>query len=279
MTRRFVTAVLAIATALTPAWAQDTHLNNQGAAGGLKSNPSIVTPSCTALTGPQAGPQVPSYVDEPIEQLKRMVPGLNGIKTEAVRNAMAGTSATPAQDKTASVLDRTSAVIADLFHRMPNLIAKEEVKQPTDTVMRNDLPVRSSQALSISPVQQGLPITRFRTTAYTYRIVHKTAPAGGDAIDEFRTDAHDRPIDGSVHNARRPFSVGFATTWLFFLPGNLQESRFRYVGVQKIGNRETYVLAFAQIPENNGLGAVIESSYGSCSTPIQGVAWIDQATF
>jgi hypothetical protein len=221
---------------------------------------------------------VPSYVDEPIEQLKKMVPGLSGIRIEAIKNAGAGKPATPAQDKTTSILNQTSAVIANLFHRMPNLIAKEEVKQPTDTTWENDLP-RRSQGGWMGSAQQGFPITHFRTRVYTYRIVHKQTPVGGDAIDEFRTDAHDQPIDGSAHNTQRPFSVGFATTWLFFLPGNLQASRFRYVGVQKIGNRETYVLAFAQIPDNNGLGAVIESSYGSCSTPIQGVAWIDQSTF
>jgi hypothetical protein len=72
---------------------------------------------------------------------------------------------------------------------------------------------------------------------------------------------------------------GFATVWLFFFPGNRHESHFRYLGQQKIGSRETYVLAFAQIPESVGKGAVIESSYGQCSTPLQGVAWIDQSTF
>jgi dienelactone hydrolase len=237
-------------------------------------------PSCEALPGGgRPGAHVPSYVEEPIEQLKRMVPGLSGIRIEAVENAKAGASAIPAQDKTASILNRTSAVIADLFHRMPNLIAKEEVKQPTDTVLKNDLPMKPSQGLSLSPVQQGLPITHFRTSVYTYRIVHKQTPAGGDALDEFRTDAHDQPIDDSAHNAQRPFSVGFATTWLFFLPGNLQESHFRYVGVQKVGNRETYAVAFAQIPERDALHAVIESSYGHCSTLIQGVAWIDQSKF
>ena len=207
-----------------------------------------------------------------------MVPGLSGIRIEAARNARAGTPAMPALDKTTSILNRTSAVIAELFHRMPNLIAREEVKEPTDTILEYDMPInRGGGWMGSAP--QGIPITRFRTSVYTYRIVHKQTPAGGDTVDEFRTNAHDQPIDDSAHNAQRPLSVGFATTWLFFLRGNLQESRFRYIGVQKIGNRETYVLAFAQNPVNNGVRVVIESSYGPCSTPIQGVAWIDQSTF
>jgi hypothetical protein len=278
MKRHFVTAVLAMTTALTPAWAQDTNRNNPGSAKRSKSDPDIVVPSCTALTGAEPGPQVPSYVDEPIEQLKKMVPGLSGIRIEAVENPRAGTPALPAQDKTSSIVNRTSAIIAGMYHRMPNLIAKEEVKEPTDRTWENDSP-RRGEGGWMGPSQQRFPITHFRTGIYTYRIVHKQTLAGGDVLDEFRTDEHDQPIDDSAHNAQLPFSVGFATTWLFFLPGNLQQSHFRYIGKQKIDNRETYVLAFAQIPDSDALHAVIESSYGSCSTPMQGVAWIDQSTF
>jgi hypothetical protein len=278
MKRRFVTPVLAVTIALTPAWAQVTNGNHQSCAGCVKSDPGTVIPSCAALTETRPGPQVPSYVDEPIEQLKKMVPGLSGIRIEAVENARVATPALLALDKSASIVNRTSAVIADLFHRMPNLIVKEEVKDPTDTTWEDVLP-RNGEAGWIGPAQQRFPIKHFRTSVYTYRIVHKQTPTGNDALDEFRTDAHDQPIDNSAHNAQLPFSVGFATTWLFFLPGNLQQSRFRYIGNEKIDDRETYVLAFAQIPDSDALHAVIESSYGACSTLVQGVAWIDQSTF
>ena len=237
-------------------------------------------PSCEALRdGGHPGAQVPSYVDAPIGVLKMMVPGLSGIRIDMVENASDGTPAMPTQDMTASILNRTGAVIADQFHRMPNLIAKEEVKEPKYTTLEYGSPAPSSLRPGGGSIWQGTPITEFRTRVYTYRIVHKQTPAGGDALDEFRTDAHDQPVDDSAHNPQRLSNVGFATTWLFFLPGNLQESHFRYVGMQKIGDRETYVLAFAQIPEQEGLRVVVESSYGSCSTPIQGVAWIDQSTF
>ena len=65
----------------------------------------------------------------------------------------------------------------------------------------------------------------------------------------------------------------------FFLPGDLEESRFRYIGEQKIDDRETYVLTFAPAPGQEGLDVAVKSSNGRCSTPIQGVAWIDQSTF
>ncbi len=277
MTRRIATAVLAVTTALMPAWAQDTN-RNQSCARCVKSDPDTVIPSCTALIEAPPGPLVPSYVDEPIEQLKKMVPGLSGIRIDAAENAKAGTPAMKAHDKTASILNRTGEIIAGLLHRMPNLIAREEVKEPTDTTWENSLP-RPGGGGWVDSTQQRSLIAHFSTHVYTYRIVHKQTPTGGDALDEFRTDAHDQPINNSTHNAQSPFSVGFATTWLFFLPGNLQQSRFRYIGNQKIDDRETYVLAFAQIPDSDALHAVIESSYGSCSTLMQGVAWIDQSTF
>ena len=278
MIRRCATAILALTTALTPACAQSTNRNDQGLAAGSKSDPNAVIPSCTEGTKTQPGAQAPSYVDEPIEQLKKMVPGLSGIRVETVRNARAGTPAIPAQDKTASILNRTSAVIAELFHKMPNLIAREEVKEPADTILEYETLADRGGGWMVA-AQSGVPVTRFKTSVYTYRIVHKQTPAGGDTVNEFRTNAHDQPIDDSARNSQKPLSVGFATTWLFFLRGNLQESRFRYLGVQKIGNRETYVLAFAQIPVINAVRVAIESSYGFCSTPIQGVAWIDQSTF
>jgi hypothetical protein len=228
--------------------------------------------------GTSAIAQVPTYVDEPIEQLKRMVPDLNRIQLDADHHGIDAGAATPSQDNTEFILNRTGAAIADLLHRMPNLIAKEEVRQPIGTLKTDNIQTGSSIPLT-EGVQTSPPVTQYKSRVFDYRIVHKPTASGGDALDEFRTAAHNQPIDYSAHNADRPLGVGFATLWLFFFPGNLHESHFRYLGQQKIGSRATYVLAFAQIPKGLGKGAVIQSSYGQCSTPLQGVAWIDQSTF
>lgn len=186
-----------------------------------------------------------------------MVPDLDRIKVDTAHDVGDTGAPTPSQDDTELILSKTGAAIADLLHRMPNLIATEEVRQPV-----------------VIPNHKWTD-----TRIYNYRIVHKQETSGGDALDEFRTDARDQQIDNSANSTNRPLGVGFATMWLFFFPGNLHESRFRYLGLQSIGNRKTYVVAFAQIPENVGLGAVIEYGSGQCSTPLQGVAWIDQSTF
>src|ERR1035441_11077841 len=78
-------------------------------------------------TFPRAEP--PSYVDQPIEQLKKMVLDLSRIKLEAAHDAGDAGAATPSQDDTEFILSKTGAVIADLLHRMPNLIATEQDRQ------------------------------------------------------------------------------------------------------------------------------------------------------
>ena len=246
-------------------------------------------PACMAVQdGDQPIAQVPPYVDEPIEQLKRMVPGIKGMKAGPDEKGTEGGAAANAPDRNADILDKTGTVIADLLHRMPDLIAREEVRQPISTRTINGVGLDGSLTdLASSTLDSAMNLgstwargrARYEAHFFTYRIVRSRSASGGNVFDEFRTDARDRPIDYSKQKIHKPFSIGFATTWLFFFPGNLHESRFRYLGQQSIGNYRTYVFAFAQDPGYSGLGAVINSGHGACSTPLQGIAWIDHSTF
>jgi hypothetical protein len=260
-------AALAITTLLPQLWAQSSNRKNQ--------DWPAVSPCQVLPGGTSAVAQVPVYVDEPIEQLKMMVPDLGRLKPDADHDPGDSESATPSQDKTEFILTKTGAVIADQLHRLPNLISTEEVRQPIATLKTDTVPWQEQ----MKGVQDAVPVTEYKTRVFDYRIVRKQKASSGNVLDEFRTDRHGQPIDDSAHNSQRPFSIGFATMWLIFLPGSLQESRFRYLGQQEIGSRETYALAFAQIPEGAGMSAVIESGFGRCSTPLQGVVWIDQSTF
>jgi hypothetical protein len=64
-----------------------------------------------------------------------------------------------------------------------------------------------------------------------------------------------------------------------FQPENLKESRFRYLGRQKVGKHETLVVAFAQSPEWVSLPGQISMGSVSCRYFMQGVVWIDQSIF
>ena len=202
-----MSAVLVVAILLPPLWAQGSS---------LKAQDSFAVAPCQASSRasgtaeiPSAGtfsaPEIPSYVDQPIEQLKKMVPDLSRRKLDTGHDASDAGAAGPSQDNTQFILSKAGAVIADLVHRMPNLIATEEVKRPTVIGGR----------------------TYDDTHIFTYGIVHQLKPLGGDALNEFRTDVRNQPIDYSAGNISRPLGIGFATMWLFFIPGNLHESRFR----------------------------------------------------
>lgn len=263
---------------------------------GTDSSQTQFVLDCTALPdGAAVIAQVPPYIDEPIDILKTMVPALNGI--DASGDGKTGDSGATGrgQDESAFILGKTGAVIASLLHNMPNLIAREEVRQPAasqDTsrdgmrysadVVRsgvNGIPTSLSPRNYDNETPAGQSAGDYDSHVFTYRIVNGQNASGDYGIKEFRTGADDRPINYSARNIRRPLNTGFATLWLFFFPGNLQESRFRYLGQQRLGDRETYVLAFAQISQKSGLDVLIDSSYGRCLAPLQGVAWIDKTTF
>jgi len=276
MLRPFINALIAAAIMPTPFHAQSASRKH------TDLPPIQAVPACVDLPG-GAPPAVktPSFVDEPIQQLQRMVPGLRGIRIDADGKAA------EAQDKSAFILDKTGTAIASLLRRTPNLIATEEVRRPMasrpidgvglDGALTDLEPDTLASALDLGAA--GDRGARYEAYFFTYRIVRSRNASGANSFDEFRTDAHDRQLDCSTQKVCEPFSMGFATTWMFFLPGNLRESRFRYLGQQSIGNRKTYVLAFARNPGDPGLDAVIEYGTGRCSTPLQGIAWIDQSTF
>ncbi len=234
------------------------------AAGGKSGAPQAVVPcqtysadtSSMEVLSPSAVPGL-TYVDEPLEQLEKMVPHLNPTKLDATHDAGYTGAAKPPQQESEFILSKTSATAADMVHRMPNLIATEEVREPVE-----------------------IPGFKwYLTRTFNYAIVLRHKPAGGVSFVEFRTDARGQPIDYSPDNPARPIDVGFATMWLIFTPGELHESRFRYLGQQLINRRKTYVLAFAEDPEKSGPRVVIDYPSGQCSTALQGVAWIDQSTF
>ena len=232
----------------------------------------------TLRGGSPVAADAPSYVDEPDSQLKKMVPGLSGIKFEAEEKIDDKGAAEVAQENTALILSKTGAVVAGLLKKMPDLIAREDVKQPAGPqAMSAGLSGNRNSAAISTHGLNGFSAPKYEIHSFTYRIVHGRSASGDDVLEESRTDTHDRQIDSL---AQKPLSIGFATVWLFFLPSNLHDSNFRYLGQQRIDGRKTYVLAFAQIRSQAGQNAMmIQSSYGPCSSPLEGVAWIDQSTF
>ena len=268
MNRLLLIAVLAASTALSPQSGAPDHAatptgNARTDAATPQTQPPAVAPCATIRTG--APSAAPTYIDEPFQELKRQVPALHGIQFES------------AQDQTAFILDQTGVVIAGLFDRMPNLLAREEVRRSVTPSAASSIPL-AQRGGELEATRNNAAAAQYESQAYFYRIVRDLGTAGAATLHEFRTDRYDRPIDDSGRDPNSPRNVGFATSWLLFFPGNRQESHFRYLGRQKIGKRETFVIAFAQMPEHDHLNTVVAYGSGQCSTPSQGIAWIDQST-
>jgi hypothetical protein len=66
---------------------------------------------------------------------------------------------------------------------------------------------------------------------------------------------------------------------MLLAPANVQQSRFRYLGRQRIGRQETFVLAFSQVPEKVTGPAEIVLADAKRSFYVQGVIWIDQRNY
>ena len=239
----------------------------------LTAQQSSSVPNCAVGNAPGQ-----AYVDETLDQLKKNVPSLRGISPEATQSKNATASAAPAQDQADSILGQAGTTLAELRHRIPNLIAKEEVIEEIQSVDNVDKRSYSAFSSLMAPPSmgpsmglEGSPSASNRTRVYGYRIAPRADSTFGDAFDEFRTDSHNHRIADATDDPHNPHTMGFATSWLIFLPKNQKESRFRYLGQQKIGSHQTYVLAFAQIPGVTHLDTVVGPANGRCATHVQGV--------
>jgi hypothetical protein len=113
---------------------------------------------------------------------------------------------------------------------------------------------------------------------FGYRIQTTEDPTFGTMLQEYRTDGQNLAVDVSKPNTNpgSPRGVGFSATWMMFKPANQDDSKFRYLGRQKVGRHDTLVVAFAQIPGEVPVPAEITMGGGTCSYLQQGLVWIDE---
>jgi hypothetical protein len=117
----------------------------------------------------------------------------------------------------AEILERTSNQCVELLGKTPNLISREDV------------------IVKFGP--RG-PTTNQRFDYLVLR--HEDQAEGSVTLEEYRT--------GKMSGAAPVLSRGSANAWVLFHPGNLNESRFRYLGHQVLNGHSAAVVGFAQIP-------------------------------
>jgi hypothetical protein len=189
----------------------------------------------------------PPYLDEPLKKLIKEMPELKGIR--------------PAADQTGLtlILHNAGQRVDQFFRDAVDLVADEEITQQR----------LSGYGLSFS----GKPVRD------NYLIVRDENGNRRD-FDEFRMDEHGNRMDQLREHPGFLVTSGFALICMHFSTGIQPESVFRYLGQEKVGPRQTYVVAFAQ---RQGKATTAETMIGPEGTTenllTQGIAWIDEENF
>jgi hypothetical protein len=187
------------------------------------------------------------YLKESLKELGKHIPELKNVN--------------PAADEAAlpEILKKTASNVDDFFQHIVDLIAREEIIQERLSYL-------------------GAVITS-EEVRDNYLILRHGSGTSVD-IDEYRMDAKGNRIDRVGLDRGYLVTFGFALNSNYFSTAFQPESKFRYLGDQKIGSRDTYVVAFAQEP---GLATLFVTMSGGKDTKIrmliQGIAWVDKSNF
>jgi len=186
------------------------------------------------------------YLEEPLEQLIREIPELKGLEP-------AGD-----QDELPMILRGTGHTVEAFFEHMVNVVAHEEVKQEL--------------------INRKGKTTANRQRFYDYLIlIHRDERP--PRVDEYRMDANGNASKQKGLANGYSITSGFALKCIHFLPGLRWESTFRYLGDQTTDGRETYVVAFAQLPGRSTVTTHANGIWGTVILLVQGIAWVDRSTF
>lgn len=202
----------------------------------------------------QTNMQLHSYVEEPLDQLLKRVPELKGISPAAN------------QEELAMILRTTGAAVDEFFANAVDVIAHEEIVQ---------------ERLRPTVVSGGMPggLVDFKTRTRDSYLILRQINGSRAEIDEFRMNDKGIRVD-EVGLARGFFMTsGFALSVVHFSSMVQWESKFLHLGDQKISGKETYVIAFAQLPSEARNTVTLRAEGAKVNLFVQGIAWVDKANF
>jgi hypothetical protein len=170
-----------------------------------------------------------------------------------------GLQRAPDQEKLPAILKKTAANVDGFFENIVDLIAQEKITQERLS--------RTGRVTASEDVRDNYLILR-------------SSNQGRTDVREYRMDARGNPLGQiGIHNGFL-VTFGFAFMCNYFSSGFQQESTFRYLGEEKIAERDTYVVAFAQKPAE---ATLVVSLAGKGDTSVrllmQGIAWVDKSNF
>ena len=197
------------------------------------------------------------YMDEPLSELRKTV------------HELAGLTPAPSQDQLPDLLAKTGAKADELLRKLPDLISDEGVSESHYSQQA------ANDCVGVGCIPLGDVATRDET--FHYMILTHPAQGGRLALSEYRTARNGKPVGQGAAGA--PDFQGFISAWIAFSSANQAESRFRYLGQQRVNGHTTYVLGFAQTPGSVESPGEIVVDSESIPMLLQGIAWIDQSDF
>lgn len=194
------------------------------------------------------------YLDEPLEHLRKLIPELKGLQPSLD------------QKELPMILQKTGQRVDDFTTNVGDLIARERVVQEAQN-WKSDL-------LGSQLVEDNYLILAGNNGFIT-------------AIKESRLDIHGNPVKQprgkepgqGVFAPGYRISSGFASSNVYFTTGQQPNSTFRYLGTERIGDEDTYVVAFAQLPSEATITALWIEQRDQVQMLVQGIAWVDKNTF
>ncbi len=186
------------------------------------------------------------YVEQSLDQLSTRLPELRKIQPAADSQELP------------VILEKTATNVDSFFRHIVDLIAKEKITQAR----------LNGGGFSASEHVQD-----------NYLILRRANGADAEIV-EYRMDAKGNRMDHVGLDKGYLATSGFALTCNYFSSAFRAESNFRYLGDQKLGTRDTYVVAFAQKPDRASLFVMMAGRSGtSAQMLMQGIAWVDKSNF
>lgn len=166
----------------------------------------------------------------------------------------------PAKDQEAlsTILDGVGLQILELMKNFPNTMSLEAIHQ---VKLTREGKVRNEQNQKFH---------------YLVLVPHDSF---GPRFAEYRTDLSG--IEASPMGLHQGFMLtqGFASVELLFHPAYRSDSTFRYLGRQNVDGRNTFVVAYAQIPGKTRFHGTFRTGTTTVTTLWQGLAWIDPDSY
>jgi hypothetical protein len=186
------------------------------------------------------------YFELPMEELVKQIPELKKIRPPVN------------QEPLHLVLEKAGGNVDEFFHHVVDLIAREKITQER---------------------VGGTGFSSSERLEDNYLILRQPNDTGNEMV-EYRMDANGNRLDHLGIGRGYLVTFGFALLSNYFSTAYQDESVFHYLGDEKIGPRDTYVVAFAQKPGEATQFVTMATRTGvPVRMLMQGIAWIDKTNF